>query len=299
VRHVDFVRLHSLETRARIPIRRFAFPAAFLAVGDTQVSITSRPRLVAKEPVSVDTTPAMSSHAPETETTRCASTSATAPRRFDRPDTSALPGVSRDASLSSSAPRRDLSRGDVASTREVASKAKRRRGGSGSIAKRTRVASAETETAAETKTVAGADEVDTTWRDAYDDTVVPFVLGGYSSWRVKFDECPRRRVYSLFSDDDARELEAAVATRRRPQRKGADASSSAFDVAVSRSLLDVALDRHGRPFASSPRFQDARCREVEAWLDAVVKKSQQPPGELARAVEKAAETRALRCRESR
>jgi DNA-binding phage protein len=54
---------------------------------------------------------------------------------------------------------------------------------------------------------------------------------------------------------------------------------------VSRALLDVALDRAGRPFDAVPRLRTPG--DVEAWLAKIVAASERPPAALARAVRSA------------
>jgi hypothetical protein len=148
----------------------------------------------------------------------------------------------------------------------VTSKSKRRRGGSGSLDKRTRTEPAGAEDAAD------AAETDTAWRDAYEDAVVPFVLGGYARVRRDGD------AWYLTSADETRVLEAVVTVppaRHTETRK----------LRVSRALLDVALDRAGRPFDAVPRLRTPD--DVGVWLAKIVAASERPPAALARAVRSA------------
>ena len=192
-------------------------------------------------------------------------------RRASRPadthdlaDASALTG---NACPATSSERRGLPhRGARVAPCAVASKSKRRRGGSGSLEKRTRTEAVVAGDAAD------AADTDTTWRDAYEDAVVPFVLGGYA--RVRRDQ----DAWYLASADGTRVLEAVVTTRPVNQ-------TETRELRVSRALLDVALDRAGRPFDAVPRLRSPD--DAEAWLAKIVAASARPPVALARAVRSA------------
>ena len=182
----------------------------------------------------------------------------------DRADASVL---TSDACPATSSERRGLPhRGARVAPCAVASKAKRRRGGSGSLEKRTRTEAAGAEDAA------NAAETDTAWRDAYEDAVVPFVLGGYARVRRSRD------AWYLTSADETRVLEAVVTTQPVHQ-------TETSELRVSRALLDVALDRAGRPFDAVPRLRTPD--DAEAWLAKIVAASERPPAALARAVRSA------------
>jgi DNA-binding phage protein len=58
---------------------------------------------------------------------------------------------------------------------------------------------------------------------------------------------------------------------------------------VSRALLDVALDRAGRPFDAVPHLRTPD--DAEAWLAKIVAASERPPAALARAVRSAVAAR--------
>ena len=182
----------------------------------------------------------------------------------DRADASAS---TSDACPATSPERRGMPhRGAHVAPCAVTSKSKRRRGGSGSLDKRTRTEPAGAEDAAD------AAETDTAWRDAYEDAVVPFVLGGYARVRRDGD------AWYLTSADETRVLEAVVTVppaRHTETRK----------LRVSRALLDVALDRAGRPFDAVPRLRTPD--DVGVWLAKIVAASERPPAALARAVRSA------------
>ena len=172
----------------------------------------------------------------------------------DRADASVL---TSDACPATSSERRGLPhRGARVAPCAVASKAKRRRGGSGSLEKRTRTEAAGAEDAAD------AAETDTAWRDAYEDAVVPFVLGGYARVRRSRD------AWYLTSADETRVLGAVVTTQPVHQ-------TETRELRVSRALLDVALDRAGRPFDAVPRLRTPD--DAEAWLAKIVAASERPP----------------------
>jgi hypothetical protein len=226
-------------------------------------SIPARGRVVA------DTTPAAVSDLPaRTSDAACVRRASRPADARDRADASAS---TSDACPATSPERRGIPhRGAHVAPCAVASKSKRRRGGSGSLDKRTRTEPAGAEDAAD------AAETDTAWRDAYEDAVVPFVLGGYARVRRDGD------AWYLTSADETRVLEAVVTVppaRHTETRK----------LRVSRALLDVALDRAGRPFDAVPRLRTPD--DVEAWLAKIVAASERPPAALARAVRSAVAAR--------
>lgn len=213
----------------------------------------------------VDTTHAAVSDLPaRTSDAACVRRASRPADARDRADASAS---TSDACPATSPERRGTPhRGAHAAPCAVASKSKRRRGGSGSLDKRTRTEPAGAEDAAD------AAETDTAWRDAYEDAVVPFVLGGYARVRRSGD------AWYLTSADETRVLEAVVTT---PPARHAETRK----LRVSRALLDVALDRTGRPFDAVPRLRTPD--DVEAWLAKIVAASERPPAALARAVRSA------------
>ena len=228
-------------------------------MSDTLERTTSTP---ARGRVVLDATPAAMS-----DPTGDAACVRRASRPADAHDGAIDCSLTSDACPTTSSERRDLPHREArVAPCAVASKSKRRRGGSGSLEKRTRTE------AGRSRASVDVAENDTAWRDAYEDAIVPFVLGGYE--RVRRD----RDAWYLASADGTRVLEAVVTTLPVHQ-------TETRELRVSRALLDVALDRAGRPFDAVPRLQSPD--DAEAWLAKIVAASERPPAALARAVRSA------------
>ena len=132
-------------------------------------------------------------------------------------------------------------------------------------------------------------------RVGFHDAAIPFVLGYDHAEERK---CARedgsgrrtRRFYLAARDDDGRLL--AV------EGVESEARDKHYRYRVSTQLLRVAVDAAGRPFADTPRIQNAR--DANEWLRAVIEKSAAPPLELLRSITAARADRAdRRVRENR
>jgi hypothetical protein len=133
-----------------------------------------------------------------------------------------------------------------------ASKAKRRRGGVGSIEKACKVDAIVCEDARETE------QADNTWRESYDDAVVPVVPG---RWHKFTDEVvegfegssyPNRVFFHLVNEDASRRVQAICGVLRDDQTSP---GVKYIEYTVSAALVDMARDKMGRPFQQVRRLE--------------------------------------------
>lgn len=208
--------------------------------------------------------------AADTTCARCAPVSAAARRRSSHLPTVDLSGATCESC------RVAEPRGTTRKTRDATcsksldvspSKAKKRRGGLGSIDKASKVEAIKSEDASENE------ETDETWRGAYDHAVVPTVPGKWTHFTDEVVEGfegpkslhPNRVFFHLINADASKRVQAIVGVVSN------DDDTKSIEYTVSNALMDIATDHVGRPFTHAPTFQDVA--EVKEWLETVIRRS--------------------------